>query len=444
MKKILLPLICFAFIINNCSAQTTLKLSLKEAIDYALNNQLNVKNATLDEKISKKKVDELVGVGTPQINGSGDLNNFIEIPTSFVPAEFFGGEKGTYAPVKFGQKYTSSLGLTATQLIFDGSYLVGLQASRTYAELSRKQTHATKVETVVNVSKAYYGALVIEASKRLVLANIERITKTLDDTKALYINGFAEKIDADRLQLSYNNLQVQLDNVNRLKDISYALLKFQMGSNPKDSLILTDKLEDFDLSNVSMPDSVDYNKRPDFDVLMTNRNLQELDLKRYKSTYYPSLAAFGNLSANASRNEFNVFDPSKQWYPTAIIGLKLSVPIWDGLQRNSQVQQSRLALEKVDNSINQFKQSIQLEYSSALSTFKTKLASLQTTKENRDLAIEITRVSKAKYENGVGSSLEVTDAESSMKEADANFISTLYDTIVAKIDLDKVTGNINY
>jgi outer membrane protein TolC len=217
-----------------------------------------------------------------------------------------------------------------------------------------------------------------------------------------------------------------------------------MGLSNSTKIELTDKLEDYDLTNVSLPDTADYNKRPDYAVLLSDRKLQALDLKRYKYAYYPSLVGYGSLSANASRDEFNIFSSSEPWYPTAIVGLKLSVPIWDGLQKNSRVQQSKLGLAKVDNSLNQYRNSIQLEYTSAQSTFKTKLASLEVTKQNRLLAVEIARVSKVKYDNGLGSSLELTDAESSLKEADANYLNTLYDTIVAKIELDRVLGNTIY
>jgi len=444
MKNILLATLIYLFSISNSNAQEVQKFSLKAAIDYAFEHQANVLNARLDEEISKKKIDELTGLGTPQIEGSADLNNFLRVPTSFVPAEFFGGEPGTFAPVQFGQKYTSSAGISASQLIFDGSYIVGLQASRAYAELATKQTRRTKVETSIIITKAYFSALVSESGKVIVDANIERLTKLLEETKQLNINGFAEKIDVDRLQLNLNNLYVERDNIVRITDYGYALLKFQMGLSNSTKVELTDKLEDYDLTNVSLPDTADYNKRPDYAVLMSDRKLQSLDLKRYQFAYYPSLIGYGNLSANASRDNFNIFNTSEPWFPTAVIGLKLSVPIWDGLQKNSRVQQSKLGLAKVDNSLNQYRNSIQLEYTSAQSTFKTKLASLEITKQNRVLAVEIARVSKVKYDNGLGSSLELTDAESALKEADANYLNTLYETIVAKIELDRVLGNTIY
>ncbi|CAN5379717.1 TolC family protein [soil metagenome] len=445
MKKILI--LCF-FLLSFISSQAQdnkTSFSLKQAIDYALTNEGTVKNALIDEEISHEKVKELIGLGTPQIEGSADINNFLEIPTSFVPAEFFNGEPGTYAPVQFGQKYSSTVGLTATQLLFDGSYVVGLQASRAYQDLSRKQTHQTKVETVAKVSKAYYGVLVMESRMTIINANIDRVKKLADDTKALYQNGFAEKIDASRIQLTYNNLLVEREKVERFKILAVALLKFQMGYDPLQPLTLTDNLKDYPYeAQNNLPDSADYKKLPQYDVIMAQNKLGELDLKRYKYTYLPSFVAFGSLSANASRSEFDIFDTSKPWYPTSVIGLKLTVPIWDGLQKNSRISQAKLNLMKIDNASTIVKNGIQLEYETAQVNYKNNLAALKTVQENRDLAAEISSVSKIKYDNGVGSSLELVDAESALREADANFFNTLYDTIVSKIDLDKASGNIAY
>ncbi len=434
MKKLLTAFL-FLFIISNVKAQdSTSKFSLKQAIDFALTNQVDVKNSLLEEEVSHQKINELKGYGTPQISGSADLNNYLKIPTIF-----FGDQA-----ITIGSKFTSSVGLSASQILFDGSYLVGLQASKAYQELSRKKTNLTKTETVVNVSKAYYGALISNAYLEQVEANVDRIKKTLDDTRALNTSGFVEKIDADRIELSYNNLLVERDKIKRLKILNFALLEFQMGLPPTSKIELTDKLEDYPLAITALPDSVDYNKRPEFALIEMQHHLQELDLRRYKSNYLPSLKAIGSISANASRDHFTIFDTNKQWYQTSLIGLSLNVPIWDGLQKNSKVQQSKIALLEVDNSTSQLKQSIQLGYISAKSNFDNYIASLETTRKNVELAKEISRQTKIKYDNGIGSSLEVIDSESSLKESNANYFNILFETILAKIDLDKSTGNITY
>ncbi|MBL7924447.1 MAG: TolC family protein [Bacteroidia bacterium] len=439
--RTLLPLLLAGLFTTSMPAQDN-SFSLKQAIDYALANHSSVLNSKLDEEIAHKKVHELVGIGTPQIAASAELNNFLDIPVSFVPGEFFGEEAGTFLPVQFGQQYSASAGISVSQLLFDGSYLVGLQASRTYHELSRKQSKQTRTETVVNVSKAYYGALVSEARMEIIEANLQRVEKILNDTRALFQNGFVEKIDVDRIELTYNNLLVEKEKIQRFKNISYTLLKFQMSYPARDPIVLSDKIEEIALKDAVLPDSVNLGNRPEYEVMSVNRQLQELDIKRYKSTYLPSLVAFGSFSYNNARNQFDIFEPGLKWFPTTLVGAKLSIPIWDGLQKSARVSQAKLGLQKIDNAMVIMKNSFQLELESAKTNFQNYSSSLVIVKKNRELAFEIARVAKVKYDNGVGSSLEVVDAESSLRESDANYFNTLYDTIIARIDLDKASGAI--
>lgn len=441
MKR-LLTLMVGLICIKSSMAQEN-SFSLKQAVEYALANQAQVKNALLEEELSRKKVNEIVGLGTPQIEANAELNNFLDIPVSFVPGEFFGGEPGTFFPVQFGQQYSASAGISVSQLLFDGSYLVGLQASRTYQELSRKQSKQTRTDAAVNVTKAYYGALVSDARLEIIEANILRVNKLLSDTRALNEAGFVEKIDVDRLELTSNNLKVEKDKLLRFKAISYALLKYQMNFPMEKEITLTDKLSENVLEGAQLPDSVNFSTRPEMDVLNVSRQLQELDLKRYKSTYFPSLVAFGAFSYNNARSEFDFLDNLK-WFPTTIIGAKLTVPIWDGLQKSARIAQARIKLQQVDNSIEFAKNSFRLELNTAKANFQNNNSSLAIVKKNRTLAEDIARSAKIKYDNGVGSSLELVDAESSLREAEANYYSTLYETIIARIDLDKASGTLNY
>lgn len=445
MKK---PFLFFILLMYAASlyAQESAKpgFSLQEAIKYAIEHQPNVINASLEEKIAMQQVNELTGLGTPQITGSAEINNFLKIPTSFVPGEFFGGEPGTFFPVQFGQQYTASAGITATQLIFDGTYLVGLKASRTFQELSRKKYNQSRIDAAIAVTKAYYGVLVMDQRMKIVDANLERVNKIKNDTKELYKNGFAEKVDVDRLDLTYNNLLVERDKIDRYKLFSYALLKFQMGLDPKVDILLTDRLDALQMPTDIPADTADVSKRPEYEVVQVQRQLAELDIKRYRSQYYPNLIGFGTYSTNAGRTEFNIFSSEYRWFPTAIIGVKLNVPIWDGMQKNALISQSKLRLQQTDNAILNLRNSVQLEYTNALANFNNYKATLETTRKNRELAAEIARVAKIKYDNGLGSSLEMIDAESSMREADANYFNTLYETIIAKVDLDKAAGNLKY
>ncbi|OQA18589.1 MAG: Outer membrane protein TolC precursor [bacterium ADurb.Bin363] len=419
--------------------------TVQQAIEYALKNETNVKNAQIETQIAQAKINELIGVGLPQVKGSADINKFIEIPTSFVPGEFFGGEPGTYAPVQFGQNYSASAGLSASQLLFDGSYLVGLQASRTYADLSRKGLQQSKIDVAVNVSKAYYFVLVAEERFKQLESDIQRIAKLKSDTKALFDNGFVEKIDYDRVELNYNLLESARNQTKRVVENSYLLLKFQMGMDLKTPITLTEKIDDVmpDIAVINT-DSVQVSSRIEYSILETQHRLTELDVKKNQFSRLPSLVLFGNVSANASRNEFNIFNTDYKWYPTAIIGASLSVPIFGGFQKYAQTKQAKLAQLKVENAFYALEQGIKLEFNNAVTGLKNNIDNLETQKKNRELAREIARVSKIKYDQGVGSNLEVVDAETSLREAEANYYTALLETIISKIELDKASGTIKY
>jgi len=447
MKKLIL-LVGTGFIALNSLSQTkdtsSYSFSLQKAIEFALQNQKDIKNALIDEQIAQKKVNEIAGIGLPQINSSFDLKEFIEIPTSLIPAEIFGGAPGTYAAVKFGTKYNSTAGIDASQLLFSGEYFLGLKASKVYVELASKSTQRTKIETSATVSKAYYTVLVNEERIKLIDATVSRIKKTLMDTKVLLDNGFVEKIDYDRLTVTYNNLLVEQEKIQRLLSLGTYLLKYQMGMDVNTNLTLSDKLADvkFDFSNTISAQQFDYEKRVEFGLFQTQYTLAKLDLKRQRLSYLPTAFAYGSLSGSAQRNEFDIFDTDKKWFPTSVIGAKITMPIFSGFQRHSKNQQAKLSLQKAENNIDFIKNSIDLEIASSTAILQNAASSLENQKKNILIAEDVVRVSKLKYEQGVGSNLEMITAETSLKEAQTNYFNALFDALVAKIDFDKANGNL--
>src|SRR3954468_12891309 len=302
--------------------------SLQQAIDYALQNQNDLKNAILEEQIAKQKVNEITGMGLPQINSSFDVQDFLEIPTSLIPAEIFGGPPGTFAPVKFGTKYQATAGLSASQLLFSGDYFLGLKASKVFVELSSKSTQRTRIETTVAITKAYYTVLINQERMNLLNANVLRLKKTLDDTKAFLENGLVEKIDFDRLTVAYNNLLVEQEKVNRWLNVGIYLLKYQIGMPVNANLTLTDKLADlkFDAVAPTLSEKFDYSSRAEYGLFETQFKLAKLDVKRNKYAYLPSAAAYGSLNGSAYRQTFSIFSTGYGWFPTAVIGAKVTMP----------------------------------------------------------------------------------------------------------------------
>jgi len=423
-------------------ADTVAAFTLQEAIDYAQTHQSAILNAKVDEEIARNTVKKTVGMGLPQINANVNFQDFIKVPTNLLPGEFF-GKPGEMIPVRFGVKYQSSAGLELSQLLFDGTYLVGLQASKTYKELSTKNLQRSRIETAVAVTKAYYSVLVSNEQLSLLDANIVRLKKSLKDTEALFKNGFVEKIDLDRLTVLNNNLETERENVVHLLDLNLHLLKFQMGMNINSTLTLKDSISGLNVEeSVALNDTSAYKSRIEYSLLETQKKLNELDLKRYQSQYLPSIGAFGSTTRSLQSNTFNeLFDRS---FPMTVIGFRISVPIISGGIRNYQVRNARLEIKKTENNLVNLRNGINLEVEQAKTVYRNGFRSLENQKRNMTLAQEVLRVTKVKYEQGVGSSIEVTTAETALKESQNNYINALYELLINKVNLDKALGKITY
>ena len=437
-------IVCFFSVLTAKAQQsdTTISFSLKEAIDYAQSHQVSVQNAIIDEEIAKNTVKKTIGIGLPQVNGNVNFQDFLVVPTSLLPGEFF-DKPGTQVPVRFGVQYQSSIGIEVSQLLFDGSYLVGLQASKTFKELSNKSLKRSRIETAVAVTKAYYSVLVSNEQLSLLDANISRLKKSLNDTQALFANGFVEKIDVDRLKVLNNNLETERENVIRLLELNVNLLKFQMGMNIQTKLKLKDSIASLQVEeSINLNDTTSYQNRIEYSLLQTQKKINELDVKRYKSLFLPSLVAFGSsLQSLQSQNFSTLFDRS---FPTTVVGFRLSVPILSGGIKNYQVKNAKLELLKTENNLVNLKNGINLEVEQAQTVYRNGLKSLENQKRNMELAQEVLRVSKIKYEQGVGSSIEVTSAETSLKESQNNYINALYDLLINKVNVDRALGKIVY
>ncbi|GIV27806.1 MAG: transporter [Bacteroidia bacterium] len=445
MKTLKTILVSLVFTIS-IPAQNNLKtFSLKEAIDYALTHSPTYLASETDVKSAKARNWEYTGIGLPQVSASFDLKDYIELPTSLLPGQFFGAPPGTYVPVRFGTQYNANAGISVSQIIFSSDYISALQASKGLVELTQKNLQRTKIETQVQVTKAYLNALVAKERFNIIQTNIQKLEKLLHDTKTLHENGFVEKIDLDRIQIAYNNLLTEKEKFLRLIGLSQTLLKYQMNYPLTDSIILTDSLIQFkdritDIKELQFSPE----KRIEYQIFNQQKKLNEIDLNRYKMQFLPSIVAYGSYTKNAQRTEFDVFDFSKnkQWFDIKLIGVTLNWNLFTSGQRYFRIKQAQYNVLKSQYNLEQIKQSVQLEYQSALTNYKNALASLKNQENNLKLAQSVFDTAIKKYEVGVGSNLEVVNAEASLKEAQTNYITALYDALNAKVDLDKALGNI--
>ena len=442
-KPVLFSLLLLTFTFN-LKAQTSgeeFKFSLQQCIDYALANQSAYLNAQIDEEISKRKVQEILGLSMPQISASGGINDFIEIPTSLLPGEVFGAPAGTYIPVKFGTQYSANGGLEVGQLVADGQYFVAIQATKALKEFTAKNTQRTKIETITTVTKAYYNSLIANKRIELLNSNVERIAKLASDSKVMFDNGFIEQLDLDRINILNTNLKTELDKISKLVALSNYLLMYQMGMDVNSKLILTDTLKPMNFESF-LSASFNPQDRIEMQLLNNAATLYQLDIRRHKVSYFPSIYAFGSYSYQAQSNKFDLFSSNQKWYPTGLIGLKLSVPIFDGLQKARRIQQGKLNLEKNTNDQLNLTNGLTLQFMNAKTQLQNATQSLQSQEDNMNLAERVYNTTKFKYEQGLGSNTDLLNAQSSLKESQTNYLSALYDAMIAQTDFLNATGQI--
>ncbi len=444
--KSLLPLgLLLCLLIISSVAQAQGSFSVDEAVKYALTNSSTAKNAALDEQSARAKVREITTIGFPQVNASYNVSNNYIIQSVIIPdGGVFGGTPGQPLALKFQPQYGGQAVLSVNQLIFDGSYIVGLQAAQTYRELASRASDISRTQVIYNVKSAYYNVLIARERKALLDINVARLDSTLSEMRVMLANGFVEKLDVDRLQLQRNNLVTDRDNVTRLADVALALLKFQMNFPAKDPLELRDPLAQVMLNNDLLNGSAtDYNKVPEYKLLLTQKRAAELELKNVRAGYLPSLGAQATRGALAGSNSFDrVLDPSGDWYAFGAIGLSIQVPIFDSFSKRYQAQQKKIGVLKVENGMQDMRRFIDLSIDQAGISLKNAVEMIENQKDNLLLAENVLEVSRKKYAAGVGSNLEVISAVSDFRQAQTNYLGVVYSLLLAKLDLEKAKGEL--
>ena len=420
--------------------------SLSDCIEFAFKNSMLVKNTALDMESAKARVGEIFSDGLPQVDGQVQYSNYFKIPNSFLPTIIFDPNAPTdsFTPVPFAQKYNADASLNLSQMVFDGSYFVGLRAARTFRELSYKDNVKSKIDVVEMVTKAYYTVLVNEEGLNLVEKNYDRLDSLLRETTVMYENGFAEKIDVNRITVQFNNIKVQNDRIREAVQISYQLLKFQMGMPMSQPIKLSETIEDvkWQLEEYDL-EKFDYRNRIEFSQLETSRDLAQLDLKNNQVQYLPSIDGFvslGALTATNNRNEVTDFD--NRWFSSGLFGFTLNLPIFDGLRKSYLIQQNRTKLAQIDNQFINLKNAIDLEIRQASSNLRVSIENLKAQEENMLLTEEVFRVTKIKYQEGIGSNLEVVEADADFKESETNYFNALYDALIAKVEMERALGTL--
>ena len=428
-------------------AEKDASMTLEQCIEYALQHNNNMKNAQIDIATSEATVGEVKSAGLPQINGQFQYTYNYKIQTQLFPATNFDpmAPADEVVSFQFGLPYNGTAGVTLNQLLFDGTYFLGLKAAETYTSLAKEAVKVTEMEIKAGVTKIYYGVLVAKERQKIIQQNLERISSLLKETKVLYENGFVEELDVDRLEVNYNNLNNEKIRLDRFVESNMNLLKFQMGMPVGDELDITTTMAQIQLDAKTLAEeTVDYSLRPEFGVYQIQKELDMMDERRYRLGYYPTVNLFatygynGGAQQNSDLFKFN----DNNWFPNGTIGLTLNVPIFDGMRKKYQLQQAQLRLQKTELSIAQLKKTIDYERKNALINLNNSITTLESQSKNMELAKKVIDKAQIKYKEGVGSSTEVINAETDLLSAQNNYFSALYDALVARVDYQRAMGTL--
>lgn len=436
---------CFSLAQLQVQSQSAQAFSLAEAQAYAIKNNEQLKQAALNVQISEAKVRETTAIGLPQINGEAGMNYYLDIPTQVALANTFdpSAPSDLLVPLQFGLPYSATAGITASQLIFDGSYFVGLQASKGYLNYTQLEKERSEIDVKNQVAQTYFAVLSLDKTIESLNANKLTVDQSSEETKALYEVGFAEKQDADQVRLAQSNLQYQIDMLQRQRASVVNALKFQLGLDASQSISLSQTFEEL-IEEVKSEPTLDQTfaleNHIDFRTVKQGEELSQLSLSAERIKNYPQVAAFFTHSQNGFSQEFSdIF--SNEFYPTTIAGLQLKVPIFASGMRYYKTKQAKLELEKTASQKKQVQQNLTMQAETAKGDFESAQENMVLTTENLELAESIKQSTNAKYQQGLVSSLNYAQSESQYLQTLATYVNAAQELFNAKLALDKALGN---
>lgn len=462
MRKYIYGVFVFFFTGYIIAQEKEISLSMQEAIDYAIKNSYDNKVSLNDIEAAKKKKWETTTIGLPQINGKVEYQNWIKQQVSLLPVAAFDNTQSTidiveeyfdgvirngnevttptgFIPLRFGTKQTMNASVTLSQLIFDGSYLVGLQSAKTYLKISEQAKEKTELATREAIINAYGNVLVTEKSIEILEKNKEVLEKNLNETQKTYDNGLTELENVEQLQITLGNVESNLRNTERLKEIAYQMLNVSLGNSIETKLTLTSTLDNLVIDNTDLSllaTQFNIDNHIDFKIAQNDRESKRLLMKLEQSKGLPSLSAFINYGANANSDDFNFLDSNQKWFDYSLFGVTLNVPIFSSFGRSSRTAQAKIALENADIRLEEAKQKLNLQVERAKSEYQLGIENHETAKKNLALAERIEKKQQVKFFEGISSSFDLLQAQNQLYTQQNNYVQSMLNVIAKKAQLE--------
>jgi outer membrane protein TolC len=419
--------------------------SLEEAINYGLEHNRTVKNAALDIQAAEKQKWETIATGLPQLSGNASYQDFLKLQTQVVPGAAFGSTE-EYIPINFGIKQNFNATATLNQLLFDGSYLVGLQSAKVFLEISKNAKEKTDLQVRKSIINAYGNVLVTNESESILQRNVDVLQKNLKETTAIFENGLGEEESVEQLQITLSGVESNLNNVKRLKKIAHQMLNIALGLDINSQINLTDNLESLTLQHMNLnllnaDESVDNNI--DYKIALNDKTSKELLVKLEQSKALPTLSASLSGGYLSYSDTFGFFENDQPYYGFGVFGVNLSIPIFSSGMRSASTQRAKINLEKSKDNLTETEQNLKLKIASSKSDYQLSIEEYENKKKNLQLAERIESKNQAKFFEGVTSSFDLRQAQIQLYSSQQEYLQAMLDVINKKAELETVLNSTN-
>ena len=421
--------------------QNKYSFTLQEAVEFAINNNRAIQNSERDVKIAVQTKRETTATGLPQVNANIGYNNWLEQQVSLIPAEFFGGVPGQFSEVTFGTTQTMNGSINIKQKLFDGSYLVALQAAKVYLEISKNTKEKTTNEISKVVAYSYGNVVLAEANLEIVNSNIALLEKNVWELSKVYENGLIEEESLQQLQLTLSGLKSNQRYTKRLKNIAYQIFNNSLGLNLTTKVVLTNSLEELVVFYSSLTPSISENEIDeviDFKIAVNSVKSDELLLKLEKSKSLPTLNAFINGSYSGNSERFSFTKNSQKWFGASLFGVTLDIPVFSSFKRSASTQRARLNLEKSKSNLEDTTNKIKLEINTARSNYEFAVEDFEIKKNALNLSKNISIKNEIKFFEGLATSFDLSQAQRQLYMAQQDYLQSMLNILLKRVDLESL------
>ena len=421
------------------SQEQTYTFTLEEAVQFALKNNYSAINADRDIMDAQKQKWETIATGLPQISGAVNYQNQLIQQVVQLPGEIAGGEPGSFVEVVFGQPQQVNASATLKQQLFDGSYIVGVQATKAFLSYSANNKEKTALDVRKQVVEAYGNVLLAKESVSILEKNKTTLEKNLYETSKLFENGLGDEESVDQLQITLSSIENQLNNALRLREITVQMLNLSMGLDLDTPTQLQENLEDLTVSKIDFEifnTTFDINENVDYKLAENLNQQRYYEWKLARSRALPTLNAFASYGGLSFAEEFAFFDNGQDWFEFSTIGVDLSIPIFSSFKRSASTQRAKIALEKAKTQLTEAEQQIRLQLENARNNYTLAIDNYETAKQNLALSERIERKNQIKYQEGLATSFELRQAQTQLYSTQQEYLQSMVEVVNKKTELE--------